>query len=154
MGIQCFQFQNRSTDSTRLPLNPPPPTPRKVSSLMHKDNTVITLTVFSELENGTEGAEIRPPLIQSLIWLTSLHKHSKPQLELILTPQTLQLVYKIPRKINLHLTYTISYQMTNFAYLHQPGHHRNPKNPSTLQTWTLQQEQRKKVHIVNNGAML
>ena len=46
--------------------------------------------------------------------------NSKPQLELILTPQTLQLVYKILRKINLHLTNTISKQMTNFAYLHQP----------------------------------
>lgn len=38
----------------------------------------------------------------------------------------------------------------NLSYLHKPGHHRNPKNSLTL-TWTLQQEQRKKV---NNGAML
>ena len=33
----------------------------------------------------------------------------------------------------------------NFSYLHQPGHHRNPKNPLTPQTWTLEQKQRKKV---------
>ena len=47
---------------------------------------------FSELNkkkrDGTEGAQFRPPLIQT--WLTS-HQHSEPQLEL-LTPQTLQLV--------------------------------------------------------------
>ena len=27
--------------------------------------------------------------------------------------------------------------MINFSYLHQPGRHRNPKNPLTLQTQTL-----------------
>ena len=38
--------------------------------------------------------------------------------------------------------------MINFSYLHQPGHHRNPKNPLTLQTWKLQQEKRKKTHLI------
>ena len=38
--------------------------------------------------------------------------------------------------------------MIHFSYLHQPGHHRNPKNPLTLQTWTLQWEQRKNAHLI------
>ena len=38
--------------------------------------------------------------------------------------------------------------MINFSYLHQPGHYRNPKNPLTLQTSTLQWEQRKKVPLI------
>ena len=71
--------------------NPPPP-PGKVSSLMHNDNPAAKSFFFFRAEwktrDGTEGAQFRPPLIQT--WLTS-HQHSEPQLEL-LTPQTLQLV--------------------------------------------------------------
>ena len=77
---------------------------------MHKDSTVITLTVFSELkikrwnrggsnqtspDSESDMINIPPPTFKTT---TRPYSHTS----------NLTTVYKIPRKINLHLTNTIS----------------------------------------------
>ena len=52
-GLESKGFSG--TDPTKLPLNPPTPAPRKISSLMHNDNPAkLALPVFPGLNKNQE----------------------------------------------------------------------------------------------------